>query len=147
MLTTYHGPFIARRGTKDQRTVGWGEGFSIAADIALDAVETALPARPKPGAQVQLNVALAGLGIAFLPTLMTKPYLDTGRLIQVLPGHGLHGVGVYFVYLSRRELPRAVKAFMDFTVAQMRGERLELYSSATETERPSEGGARGAVAS
>jgi hypothetical protein len=26
----------------------------------------------------------------------------------------------YFVYHSRRELPRAVKAFMDFTVAQMR---------------------------
>lgn len=71
-------------------------------------------------AQPQLNAALAGLGIAFLPTLMIKPYLDVGSLIQVLPGHGLHGVGVYFVYLSHRELPRAVKAFMDFTFAQMR---------------------------
>jgi LysR family transcriptional regulator AphB len=71
-------------------------------------------------AQVQLNAALAGLGIAFLPTLMTRTHLEAGRLVQVLPGHGLLGVGVYFVYLSRHELPRAVKAFMDFTVAQMR---------------------------
>ncbi len=41
----------------------------------------------------------------------------TGRF---LPGYGLHGVGVHFVYLSRRELPRAVKAFMDFNVMQIR---------------------------
>jgi LysR family transcriptional regulator AphB len=71
-------------------------------------------------AQVQLNAALAGFGIAFLPTLMTRPHLESGHLSQVLPGYGLHGVGVYFVYLSRRELPRAVKAFMDFNVAQIR---------------------------
>jgi LysR family transcriptional regulator AphB len=71
-------------------------------------------------AQVQLNAALAGLGIAFLPTLMTRRHLESGHLLQVLPGHGLHEVGIYFVYLSRRELPRAVRAFMDFTEAQMR---------------------------
>jgi LysR family transcriptional regulator AphB len=70
--------------------------------------------------QVQLNAALAGFGIAFLPTLMTRSLLESGQLLQVLPGHGRHGVGVYFVYLSRRELPRAVKAFMDFNVAQIR---------------------------
>jgi len=72
-------------------------------------------------AQVQLDAALAGLGIAFLPALITTPHLETGRLLPVLPGHGRHGVGVYFVYLSRRDLPRAVKAFMDFTAAQIRG--------------------------
>jgi LysR family transcriptional regulator AphB len=71
-------------------------------------------------AQVQLNAALAGFGIAFLPALMTRSHLESGQLLQVLQGHGLHGVGVYFVYLSRRELPRAVKAFMDFNVAQIR---------------------------
>jgi LysR family transcriptional regulator AphB len=71
-------------------------------------------------AQVQLNAALAGLGIAFLPALMTRPHLESGRLLQVLPGYGLHGVGVYFVYMSRRELPPAVNAFMDFTAAQIR---------------------------
>jgi LysR family transcriptional regulator AphB len=70
--------------------------------------------------QVQLNAALAGFGIAFLPTLMTRSLLESGQLLQVLPGHGRHVVGVYFVYLSRRELPRAVKAFMDFNVAQIR---------------------------
>jgi LysR family transcriptional regulator AphB len=71
-------------------------------------------------AQVQLKAALAGFGIAFLPALITRPHLESGHLLQVLPAYGLHGVGVYFVYLSRRELPRAVKAFMDFNVAQIR---------------------------
>ena len=68
----------------------------------------------------QLNAALAGFGIALLPTLMTRPHLESGHLLRVLPGYGLHGVGVYFVYLSRRELPRAVNAFMDFNVPQIR---------------------------
>jgi len=82
-------------------------------------------------AQVQLNAALAGFGIAFLPTLMTRQHLESGRLLTVLPGYGLHGVGVYFVYLSRRELPRAVKAFMDFNVVQIRERGL------SDTRRPS----------
>ena len=94
-------------------------------------------------AQVQLNAALAGLGIAFLPTLMTRSHLESGRLLQVLPGHGLNGVGVYFVYLSRRELPRAVKAFMDFNVAkiQERG-RMDARPLVTAKRRPKVSGRR-----
>ena len=39
---------------------------------------------------------------------------------QCDPADDLDGVGVYLVYLSRRELPRAVKAFIDFNVARIR---------------------------
>jgi DNA-binding transcriptional LysR family regulator len=31
----------------------------------------------------------------------------------VLPGHGVDGVGLHLVYLSRRQLPRAVSAFIE----------------------------------
>jgi DNA-binding transcriptional LysR family regulator len=75
-------------------------------------------------AQVLLKAALAGLGIALLPELMTSPHVLAGELNQVLPRHGVEGVDVYLVYLSRRQLPRAVSAFIEFTMARMVDERL-----------------------
>jgi DNA-binding transcriptional LysR family regulator len=72
----------------------------------------------------QLSAALAGLGIALLPTLVTAAHLKSGRLMAVLPDHGLEEIGVYFVYLSRRLQPRAVTAFIDFAIAALRSERL-----------------------
>ncbi len=65
-------------------------------------------------AQALLHAALANLGIAFLPAMMAAPHLHTGRLQEVLPGYGLSGLGVHLVYLSRRQLPRAQSAFIDF---------------------------------
>ena len=70
-------------------------------------------------AQGLLQAALANLGIALLPTLMVAPHLHTGRLQEVLPGYGLNGLGIHFVYLSRKQLPRAVSAFIDFTTAKI----------------------------
>lgn len=67
--------------------------------------------------QAQLGAAVAGLGIALLPTLMTALYIQQGELQEVLPGHGLEDVGVYFVYLSRKQIPRAVSAFTEFAMA------------------------------
>jgi DNA-binding transcriptional LysR family regulator len=68
--------------------------------------------------QVLLKATLAGLGISLLPAMMAAPYVHAGQLEEVLPGYGLNGLGVYFVYLSRRQLPRAVSAFIDFTMTK-----------------------------
>ncbi len=70
-------------------------------------------------AQAQLGAAIAGLGIALLPALMVASHLKAGALQEVLPGHGLDGIGVYLVHLSRRQLPRAVRAFTEFVVKTM----------------------------
>lgn len=69
--------------------------------------------------QAQLGAALAGLGIALLPALTTATHIREGRLREVLPGHGQRDVAVYFVYPSRRHIPRAVTAFTDFATAVM----------------------------
>jgi LysR family transcriptional regulator AphB len=69
-----------------------------------------------------LKAALAGLGIALLPQGLTAPHVASGALQQVLPAYGVKGVGLYLVYLSRRQLPRAVTAFIDFTMARMRAQ-------------------------
>jgi LysR family transcriptional regulator AphB len=75
-------------------------------------------------AAAQLSGALAGLGIALLPAALCAAYLGAGRLQVVLPGYGSGAVGVHFVYLSRRQLPRAVSAFLDFAAATIKDLKL-----------------------
>lgn len=69
-------------------------------------------------AQAHLNAALAGLGIALVPTAMAIAQIESGRLQKVLPEFGLR-VGVYVVYLSRRQLPRSVSTFIEFAMKKM----------------------------
>lgn len=69
--------------------------------------------------QAQLAGALAGLGIGLLPTMLTAAHVSSGALQELLPDYGMRGVGVYFVYLSRQHVPRAVTAFVDFAIDVM----------------------------
>jgi LysR family transcriptional regulator AphB len=62
----------------------------------------------------QLAGALAGLGIALLPSALSAPHVAAGRLKEVLPDYASGAIGVHFVYHSRRQLPRAVSAFIEF---------------------------------
>jgi LysR family transcriptional regulator AphB len=70
-------------------------------------------------AQVLLRAAVAGLGIALLPEIMTAPHVRSGELKQLLPEFGIAGVDVNLVYLSRRQLPPAVSVFIEFVTARM----------------------------
>lgn len=68
----------------------------------------------------QLAGALAGLGIALLPAALTAPHVAAGRLREVLPDYASGAIGVHFVYHSRRQLPRAVSAFIDFAAGTIK---------------------------
>ena len=70
-------------------------------------------------ASAQLSGALAGLGIALLPVTLCTTHIGAGRLEVVLPGFGAGAFGVHFVYHSRRQLPRAVSAFLNFATASI----------------------------
>lgn len=71
-----------------------------------------------------LKAAVAGLGIALLSDLVTGPQVRSGELTEVLADHGVAGRDVYLVYLSRRHLPRAVSAFIEFAMTRMIAEGL-----------------------
>jgi len=71
-------------------------------------------------AQALLQAALAGLGIALLPDVMSAPHVRGGQLATVLPSCGIAGGDLHLVYQSRRQLPRAVQAFVEFTMAKIR---------------------------
>jgi DNA-binding transcriptional LysR family regulator len=66
-------------------------------------------------ARAVLQAAVAGMGIALLPAPLTGADLDAGRLVSVLPDYRQKGASLYAVFLSRRQVPRAVSAFVEFT--------------------------------
>lgn len=63
-----------------------------------------------------LKATLAGLGVSLIPALLAQPLLASGQLLPVLPGYGVHGVGIHCVYPSRHQRPRAVSSFIAFTM-------------------------------
>jgi len=71
-------------------------------------------------ARVVLQAAVAGLGIALLPDSITAPEIEAGRLVRVLPRYRREGADLYAVYVSRRQIPLAVSAFVEFTAGKMR---------------------------
>jgi len=70
-------------------------------------------------AQALSKAALAGLGIALLPSTLTQRHLREGLLLPVLPQYHRQGHGVHMVYPSRRYLPLAVSAFMELVISKM----------------------------
>lgn len=70
-------------------------------------------------AQALRKAALAGLGIALLPSTLTRRDLRAGLLVPVLPQYHRQGHGVHMVYPSRRYLPLAVSAFMELVIGKM----------------------------
>jgi DNA-binding transcriptional LysR family regulator len=89
-------------------------------------------------ARAVLRSAVAGLGVALLPELMTLPEIEAGRLVRVLPAYTRSGADLYAVSVSRRQIPRAVTAFIEFATAKIRSAFSEFPAGilTTSAERP-----------
>ncbi len=70
-------------------------------------------------AQALRKAAVAGLGIALLPHMMVLPDIQAERLVTVLPQYQQMSHGLSVLYPSRRHLPAAVSAFIDFVVERL----------------------------
>jgi DNA-binding transcriptional LysR family regulator len=60
------------------------------------------------------SAALAGRGIAFLPTFLVGPDIEAGRLRTVLDRFPQPALGVHALYASNRYLAAKTRAFIDF---------------------------------
>ncbi|MFZ6679480.1 LysR family transcriptional regulator [Undibacterium sp. Tian12W] len=67
---------------------------------------------------VVLNWALDGHGILVRSEWDLNKYLESGRLQIVLPAYTLPAADLYVYYLSRRQQPAKVRAFIDFLVEE-----------------------------
>lgn len=69
---------------------------------------------------VVFRAAIAGLGIALLPDAVTASEIQAGRLVRVLPAYRREGADLYAVYPSRRQIPPAASAFVEFAGENIR---------------------------
>ncbi|MFY8118066.1 MAG: LysR family transcriptional regulator [Roseateles sp.] len=74
-------------------------------------------------ATVLLQGALAGAGIALLPTYLAGPALAAGQLQRLLPGWEPEELGIHAVYTSRRHQPLLLRRFVDFLAERFDPER------------------------
>ncbi len=64
------------------------------------------------------SAALAGLGVAELPTFLVGPDIEAGRLKTVLDRFPQPAFGVHALYASNRYLAAKTRAFVDFLAAR-----------------------------
>jgi DNA-binding transcriptional LysR family regulator len=60
---------------------------------------------------------LQGVGLAYVFEQMAAPHIAAGRLQTVLEDWCPHYSGLYLYYPSRRQMPAALKAFIEFVQA------------------------------
>nr|WP_295768202.1 LysR family transcriptional regulator [Rhodoferax sp.] len=65
-----------------------------------------------------LQAAMAGGGIAMLPTYLVNPVVATDALRVVLPDWQVPALTIYALYPSRRNLSPAVRALLDYLVGR-----------------------------
>ena len=65
------------------------------------------------------DAAIAGMGIAYLPTFIIGQAMASGALLPILEQHWPAPAAVYAVYPQHRQSARAVQVFSDFLKAQI----------------------------
>ena len=81
------------------------------------------------------EAAIAGLGLAVLPSFMVLDELEAGRLELVLEGQRKAQIGIYAMFAQRRQMAARTKLFVDFLAAQFGGETFGVARAAPARER------------
>lgn len=68
------------------------------------------------------EAAMAGLGIAALPTFVISKELASGKLVPLLEKYQRPPVYMYTVFPTRRHLAAKVRAFVDFMVEELKSD-------------------------
>lgn len=83
------------------------------------------PALLFDNASALLDAAVAGLGLACLPSFLIRSEVEAGRLEVVLPSHVTKEIAISVVYPSRRYLPLKVRLFIDLLVDKLAAEAMQ----------------------
>ncbi|WDE00780.1 LysR family transcriptional regulator [Thalassomonas actiniarum] len=68
--------------------------------------------------QAVREIAIAGGGIGMIPAFIVDDALKDGRLVQVLPECTTLEFGLFAIYPHRQYVPRKVRCFLDFAMAE-----------------------------
>jgi len=67
-----------------------------------------------------VQAALLGGGVVYLPSVILKPYVESGRLVPVLSDFVRRDMWLSAVYLQRRHSTAVQRAFLDFLTARLK---------------------------
>ncbi|KAB8309406.1 MULTISPECIES: LysR family transcriptional regulator [Rahnella] len=70
---------------------------------------------------VLLTGAVEGAGIVMQPYYSAAPLIASGQLVSLLEGWQPQEMGIYAIYASRRQMPAALRALLDFLVEWFKG--------------------------
>jgi DNA-binding transcriptional LysR family regulator len=120
-LAAHDGVLPATSAVRRELTLYRGGDAHNAKEIAT--IPTPTPALSTSHIDTIYAAAVAGLGIAGLPSFVVADALQQGRLERVLPQW--HGVTLtlYAAMPSRKHVPARTRAFVDFLVATFGGDR------------------------
>lgn len=85
--------------------------------------------------EFELDAVLAGLGIGLVDSLTGADEVHAGRLVPLLEAHPGPDVGFHLYFAQRRNLPRRVRAFIDFIVARLQDSPLFRFDAGTARRR------------
>ncbi|NUS19549.1 MAG: LysR family transcriptional regulator [Mesorhizobium sp.] len=71
--------------------------------------------------ELMLNAALGGAGVAYMIDYQVQPWIEQGRLVRFLETWSPSFPGFYLYHPSRRHVPPALRAFIDFVLRKSRG--------------------------
>ena len=86
-----------------------GEPHAVAVSGNLSANES----------MVLLEAVLAGAGLSLQPRYSVAAHLRSGALVQVLPDYEPQQLGIHALYGTRRQMPQAVRALLDFLIERL----------------------------
>ncbi len=86
-----------------------GEPHAVAVSGSLSANES----------MVLLEAVLADAGLSLQPRYSVAAHLRSGALVQVLPDYEPQQLGIHALYGTRRQMPQAVRALLDFLIERL----------------------------
>lgn len=89
-----------------------GQNTTVAVAGSIFSTETA----------VLRQAAIAGAGIALLPTYYVGADLRAGALVRLLPDHEPEPMDIHAMYLSRHHQPQALRLLIEFLAERFAGE-------------------------
>lgn len=79
-------------------------------------------------ADLALQAVLQGQGLAQLSNYQVRAALDAGLAVSCLGQYAADDRGHYLCYLSRRQLPKRIRAFIDFITSEVRALDLDVVT-------------------
>jgi DNA-binding transcriptional LysR family regulator len=105
---------IVRRSIGSGRLVPW----AMKNDAGHEVVATVLPVAVFDDPEAMARAAACGMGVAMLPLPHALPLLESGELVQILPGWYAETRPLSIYYASRKLAPAKVRVFVDYMVEQ-----------------------------